>query len=76
MAEAVARGVQNYFHYSPPPGTWIAANRQPVRHRVAVGDTLGDIANRYRVTLYSLRRANNLSGDIIQVGTELLIPTT
>jgi len=76
MAGAIARGVQEYFYLSPPPGTWIAANRQPLRHRVVRGDTLGDIANRYRTTVYSLRRANDLKGDVIRVGAELLIPTT
>jgi len=76
MAGAIARGVQEYFHLSPPPGTWIAANRQPLRHRVVAGDTLGDIANRYRTTVYSLRRANDLKGDVIRVGSELVIPTT
>ena len=76
MANAIARGVQDYFFLSPPPGTWIAANRQPLRHRVVRGDTLGDIANRYQVTVYSLRRANGLQTDVIRVGAELLIPTT
>lgn len=76
MADAIGRGVQDYFFLSPPPGTWIAANRQPLRHRVVRGDTLGDIANRYQVTLFSLRRANSLQGDVIRVGSELVIPTT
>ena len=76
MARAISDGIQDYFFLSPPPGTWIAANRQPVRHRVVSGDTLGEIADRYRVSLYSLRRANGLDSDIIHVGTELLIPTT
>ncbi|MGD2128918.1 MAG: N-acetylmuramoyl-L-alanine amidase [Lysobacterales bacterium] len=76
MANTISNGIQDYFFLSPPPGTWIAANRQPVRHRVVRGDTLGEIANRYRVSLYSLRRANDLHGDNIRVGTELLIPTT
>jgi len=76
MAQAIAGGVQDYFYMSPPPGTWIAANRQPVRHRVVHGDTLGDIASRYQVTVYSLQRANSLQGDSIEVGSELLIPTT
>lgn len=76
VARVIGDGVQDYFYLSPPPGTWIAANRQPVRHRVVSGDTLGDIANRYRVSLYSLRRANGLNTDTIRVGTELLIPTT
>jgi N-acetylmuramoyl-L-alanine amidase len=75
MASAIASGVQDYFYLSPPPGTWIAANRRPVRHRVVNGDTLGDIANRYQVTVYRLRNANDLKSDVIQVGSELLIPT-
>jgi N-acetylmuramoyl-L-alanine amidase len=76
MAQVIGDGVQDYFFLSPPPGTWIAANRQPVRHRVVSGDTLGDIANRYRVSLYSLRQANGLNGDTIRVGSQLVIPTT
>jgi N-acetylmuramoyl-L-alanine amidase len=75
-ARAISDGIQNYFYMSPPPGTWIAANRQPVRHRVVRGDTLGEIASRYRVSLYSLRRVNDIKGDNIRVGAELLIPTT
>ncbi|MEJ2384042.1 MAG: N-acetylmuramoyl-L-alanine amidase [Xanthomonadales bacterium] len=76
IANSIASGVQDYFYLSPPPGTWIAANRQPVRYRVVRGDTLGEIASRYRVSLYSLRRANDLRSDTIRVGAELLIPTT
>ena len=76
LARVIGDGVQDYFYLSPPPGTWIAANRQPVRYKVVRGDTLGEIANRYRVSLYSLRRANDLNGDTIRVGSELLIPTT
>ena len=75
MAGAITRGVRDYFYSSPPPGTWIAANRNGARHIVARGDTLGDIANRYRVNLSTLRRANNIRGDVIHVGRELVIPT-
>ena len=76
IARTIADGVQDYFYLSPPPGTWLASNRKPVKYRVVRGDTLGEIANRYRVSLYSLRRANNLRSDTIRVGAELLIPTT
>ena len=76
IARTIANGVQDYFYLSPPPGTWIAANRQPVKYKVVRGDTLGEIAMRYRVSLYSLRRANGLNNDTIRVGSELLIPTT
>ena len=78
MSGAIADGIRNYFYRSPPPGTWIAANRAADRHIVARGDTLGGIATRYRVSLNSLRRANNIdgSGDKILVGRELVIPTS
>jgi N-acetylmuramoyl-L-alanine amidase len=76
IARAIANGVRNYFHSSPPPGTWIAANRAATRHVVARGETLGAIASRYRVSLGSLRRANNLNNDLIRVGAELVIPTS
>jgi N-acetylmuramoyl-L-alanine amidase len=75
-ARSITNGIQNYFYISPPPGTWIASNRQPVRYRVVRGDTLGEIASRYRVSLYSLRRFNGLKTDNIRIGSELLIPTT
>ncbi len=75
MARAIARGIQNYFFRSPPPGTWLAANRDGTRHVVSRGETLGGIANRYNITLSRLRQANNLSTDIIRVGAELVIPT-
>ena len=76
IAKSITHGIQDYFYLSPPPGTWMAANRQPIRHKVVRGDTLGEIASRYRVSLYSIRRANSLKSDTIRVGAELLIPTT
>jgi N-acetylmuramoyl-L-alanine amidase len=76
MARTITQGVRNYFYSSPPPGTWIAANRNGFKHVVARGDTLGGIANRYSVSLSRLRSANNISGDVIHVGRELLIPTS
>ncbi len=76
MARAITDGIQDYFYLSPPQGTWIAANRKSVHYRVVRGDTLGEIAIRYRVSLYRLRLANNLKSDNIRIGAQLLIPTT
>lgn len=44
-------------------------------HRVVPGDTLYSIANKVGVTTDSLRSANNLSSDVIQLGQELTIPS-
>ncbi len=78
MGRAISNGIRDYFYRSPPPGTWIAANRAADRYVVARGDTLGGIANRYRVSLASLRRANKINGrgDRILIGRELVIPTS
>ena len=76
MARTITRGVKDYFYSSPPPGTWIAANRDGQKYIVARGDTLGGIASRYSVSLTRLRSANNLRGDVIHVGRELVIPTS
>jgi N-acetylmuramoyl-L-alanine amidase len=78
MGRAISQGVRDYFYRSPPPGTWIAANRAADRHVVARGDTLGGIASRYQVSLTNLRHANNIngSGDKIFIGKELIIPSS
>jgi N-acetylmuramoyl-L-alanine amidase len=78
MARSISRGIRDYFYSSPPPGTWIAANRGGARHIVERGETLGNIANRYSVSLSSLRSANKINGNgnVIHVGRELVIPTS
>ncbi len=76
MAKAITRGVRDYFYASPPPGTWIAANRDGLKYVVARGDTLGGIASRYSVSLNRLRSANKIRGDKILVGRELIIPNS
>jgi LysM repeat protein len=43
-------------------------------HRVVRGDTLGELAVRYGVTVRQLREANRLKSDVIQVGQVLVIP--
>jgi N-acetylmuramoyl-L-alanine amidase len=43
-------------------------------HKIQRGETLSEIAQRYRVRLSNLRQANNLRGDRIMVGQVLKIP--
>ncbi len=76
VAKAIGLGIHDHFHTMPPPGTWIANNRQPSRHIVASGDTLGAIANRYHVSVDRLRKVNKLRTDRIRVGAILTIPST
>jgi N-acetylmuramoyl-L-alanine amidase len=73
MAAAILGGIRNYFNDNPPPGTLLARN-SPRNHVIARGDTLGEIAQRYQVSVNHLRTANNLSGDRIRIGQVLRIP--
>ncbi|MEO1247103.1 MAG: N-acetylmuramoyl-L-alanine amidase [Pseudomonadota bacterium] len=79
LAGAVLSGIRRYFYENPPPDTRIALqmrNRSggQVRHVIARGDTLSQIAERYNVSASEIRRANNLRTDRIRVGQTLSIP--
>ncbi len=79
LADAILAGVRNYFYKNPPPDTRIAMEmrRVPakqVRHVIARGDTLSEIAERYNVSPAAIRAANKLSSDRIRVGQTLSIP--
>jgi hypothetical protein len=43
-------------------------------HTVQKGDTLYNISRRYGVTVDQLRQRNNLTGDLIREGQQLIIP--
>ena len=79
LADAILGGVRTYFYTNPPPDTRIAMEmrRVPakqVRHVIARGDTLSEIAARYNVSPAAIRAANKLSSDRIRVGQTLSIP--
>ena len=81
MARAIHDGIVDYFRDNPPPGSYLAANPPPyresaVRHVIARGDTLSEIAQRYNVSLSALKRFNGLSGDTIRIGQVLTIPVS
>ncbi len=79
LANAILLGVRKYFYAKPPPNTMIALNQnrnpsQQVRHVISRGDTLSEIAERYNVSMSSIKTANNLSGNNVRVGQTLKIP--
>ncbi len=81
LAGAVHRGIVEYFRTHAPPETHFARNppperRDPIRHVIARGETLSEIAERYRVSLRTLRQTNKLNGDVIRIGQVLTIPVS
>ena len=85
VADAILRGVVDYFNKAPPEGTLLAQTGPqkvqgpaagPQEHVIARGDTLSGIAYRYNVSIRTLRSANGLRNDRIRVGQVLRIPST
>ena len=71
VARAILDGILRYFDRNPPPGTTFASAR---RHTIVRGETLSEIAVKYRVSVERLRAANLINGSIIRVGDVLRIP--
>ena len=76
-----AQGIVDYFAANPPEGSYFAAqppalpeSAAPVRHVIARGETLSEIAERYRVSSASIRRTNSLRTDVLRIGQVLTIP--
>ena len=79
LASAIMSGVRNYFYTNPPPDTRIAMDlrkspTRAVKHVIARGDTISEIAERYNVSASAIRRENRLSNDKIRIGQTLSIP--
>lgn len=81
IARSIHAGVKQYFQINPPPGTWLAVQRDsgktvigPQEHVVRSGESLSMLAARYQVSMAEIRQASNLKSDVIKVGQKLTIP--
>ena len=72
LARAMLRGIRDYFGSHQPPGTNGLARQYVVKR----GDTLSHIAQRYAVSLNTLRGYNDLKSDTVRIGDKLRIPPT
>ncbi len=54
---------------------YFTSNRNKIVYRVRKGDTLSTIAERYNVSVSSLKRWNNLKGNLIREGQRIIIFT-
>ena len=78
LARAIFSGVQAYFEYTPPLGSLLAARQKKSTsvHVISKGDTLSDLAQRYRVSVKAIQRNNKLKSTRIRIGQRLEIPAS
>ncbi len=76
LADAMFSSIEAFFRKTPPEGTlWAKLKKdQPSQHKVAVGDSLSLLAQRYGVTIKQIKNENNLTSDVVMVGQVLKIP--
>lgn len=79
LARAIFNGVRVSMQNNPPSGSYLARLKQGrddslVTHVIERGDTLSEIAFRYRVSFQRLMEINGLRSDTIRVGQKLKIP--
>ena len=79
LANAIFTGVKNAMQDNPPAGTYLAWVKQgnevqQITHVIERGDTLSEIASKYRVSFKKLKDFNGLSSNTIRIGQTLKIP--
>lgn len=68
---------KRYFEQTPPDGTlWASRKAENRTHKVRSGESLSLLAQRYNVKVSSIKRANNLTSDMVRIGQVLTIPST
>lgn len=74
IARAILSGVKSYFkyHHTPSLPTTRVADAS---YKIRKGDTLSGIAQRYQVSIASLKKANAMSSSRIRVGQVIRIPS-
>jgi N-acetylmuramoyl-L-alanine amidase len=73
LAKAIFTGVQSFFLDHPPMGSYYAKISYK-KHKVARGDSLSVLAQRYKVSVNQLKSANNLASNKVVIGQTLKIP--
>ena len=77
MAKAIFSGIDQYYSEHPPEGTLLAKvmKGKPLKYIVARGDTLSEIASKYRTSTAKIMRYKKMSSSTIREGQEIKIPS-
>ncbi len=81
LARAIFSGVSAYLEDNPPAGSYLAWKKQGGEDKLLTyiierGDTLSEIASRYRVSFEHLKKLNGLRSNRIRTGQTLKIPAS
>lgn len=81
LADAIFHGISAHFDKNPPDGTYLAWKRKsgggrPAEYVVQRGDTLSGVAQRFSISIASLRQANGMNNDLLHIGQTLKIPAS
>lgn len=72
VAAAIYKGIKRYLNQKPMQ----FATSLATVHVVREGDSLSEIAVRYRVSMASIKRANNMKSNTVRIGQKLKIPAS
>lgn len=74
LAQALFNALQQHFERSAPADSFYAQRKVSREHRVQAGESLSLLAQRYNVSVDTIRTHNQLTSDRIRVGQVLRIP--
>lgn len=77
LAEAISYGILKFLEREPPDDSFLAHHPKNghIDYVIRSGDTLSEIAFKYRVSTEKLRVINGLASSVIHVGQVIRIPT-
>lgn len=73
LANAIFKAVDSYFTETPPKGTLLAATEMK-KHKVRSGESLSVLAQRYKISVDTIKSINNLKSNVLHIGQTLKIP--
>lgn len=74
LARSLAKAIVQYFEANPPEGTLFANRGKSIKHKVARGESLSVIANKYGTSTKAIMQANKLKSSSLAIGQMLTIP--